>query len=147
MKELSFSGKKYPLNWDIYAHDKILEAAANAGYEWLGEWMDAAPLESYGTMLYELIRGGVRRYNFEIAMGYKGGEKIEMPDLPDEQRKDILSLIRANDIIDIKAAVNMCWQEAVKAEIPDDLKELMPDDDYLEIAAEIEKNSPESEKN
>lgn len=147
MKEVRFSEKKYPLNWDIYAHDRILSAASYAGYEKLGDWMDAVPHEAYGTILYELICGGVRRHNFEISMGYKGGEKIKMPELPDDQRKDILSLVRANNIIDIKAAVTVCWQEAVKAEVPDELKEFMPDDDYLEIAAEIEKEKPKSEKN
>lgn len=51
MKEIGFQDKKYPLNWDIYAHDRILQAAAEAGYKVLGEWMDTAPHESYGVML------------------------------------------------------------------------------------------------
>lgn len=147
MKEIGFQGKKYPLNWDIYAHDRILQTAAEKGFTTIGEWMEKAENEAYGIILYELICGGIRRHNFEVSMGFKGGRRIKMPELPDDQRKDILSLVRANNIIDIKAAVTVCWQEAVKAEVPDELKEFMPDDDYLEIAAEIEKEKPKSEKN
>lgn len=147
MKEFTFFGNKYPLYWDIYAHDRILQAAADAGYKNLGEWMDAEPTESYGVILYELMCGGIRRHNFEIAMGYKGGEKITMPDTPLEQRKDILSIARVSDISDIKMTVSLCWSEASKAEVPDELKKYMPDDEYMEIAAEIEREKPESEKN
>lgn len=147
MKELIFGGKKYPLNWDIYAHDKILQAAADAGYKRLGEWMDAKPNESYGLILYELICGGIRRHNFEISMGFKGGKKIKMPDLSSEQRKDILSVVRANDMINIKAIISICWEDANHSEVPEELKKYMPDDEYLEIAAELEKEKPESEKN
>lgn len=147
MKEIGFQDKKYPLNWDIYAHDRILQAAAEAGYKVLGEWMDAAPYESYGVILYELICGGIRRHNFEIAMGFKDGKKIKMPDLQPQQRKDILSVVRASDIIEIKAVVSLCWEEANKSVVPEELKKYMPDDEYLEIAAELEKEKPESEKN
>lgn len=147
MKEIGFHGKKYPLNWDIYAHDMIMQSAADKGYKTIGEWMDGAENEAYGVILYELICGGIRRHNFEVSMGFKGGKRIKMPDLPPEERKDILSCVRANDMVQIKAAVSMCWNEARHAEVPEELKKYMPDDDYLEIAAEIEKNSPESEKN
>lgn len=147
MKEIGFHGKKYPLNWDIYAHDVIMQSAADKGYKTIGEWMDGAENEAYGVILYELICGGIRRHNFEVSMGFKGGKRIKMPDLPPEERKDILSCVRANDMVQIKAAVSMCWNEARHAEVPEELKKYMPDDDYLEIAAEIEKNSPESEKN
>lgn len=147
MKEIGFQCKKYPLNWDIYAHDKILQSAADKGYKTIGEWMDEAENEAYGVILYELICGGIRRHNFEVSMGFKGGRRIKMPDLPPDERQNILSCVRANDMAHIKAAVSMCWNEARHAEVPDELKKYMPDDDYLEIAAEIEKNSPESEKN
>lgn len=147
MKEIGFHGKKYPLNWDIYAHDVIMQSAADKGYKTIGEWMDSAENEAYGVILYELICGGIRRHNFEVSMGFKGGKRIKMPDLPPEERKDILSCVRANDMVQIKAAVSICWNEARHAEVPEELKKYMPDDDYLEIAAEIERNSPESEKN
>lgn len=147
MKEIGFQGKKYPLNWDIYAHDVIMQSAADKGYKTIGEWMDNAENEAYGVILYELICGGIRRHNFEVSMGFKGGKRIKMPDMPPEERKNILSCVRANDMVQIKAAVSMCWNEARHAEVPEELKKYMPDDDYLEIAAEIEKNNPESEKN
>lgn len=147
MKEIGFQDKKYPLNWDIYAHDAIMQSAADKGYKTIGEWMDNAENEAYGVILYELICGGIRRHNFEVSMGFKGGKRIKMPDLPPEERKNILSCVRANDMVQIKAAVSMCWNEARHAEVPEELKKYMPDDDYLEIAAEIEKNNPESEKN
>lgn len=147
MKEIGFQGKKYPLNWDIYAHDRILQTAAEKGFTTIGDWMEKAENEAYGIILYELICGGIRRHNFEVSMGFKGGKRIKMPDLPPEERKNILSCVRANDMVQIKAAVSMCWNEARHAEVPEELKKYMPDDDYLEIAAEIEKNSPESEKN
>lgn len=147
MKEIGFQDKKYPLNWDIYAHDVIMQSAADKGYKTIGEWMDNAENEAYGVILYELICGGIRRHNFEVSMGFKGGKRIKMPDMPPEERKNILSCVRANDMVQIKAAVSMCWNEARHAEVPEELKKYMPDDDYLEIAAEIEKNNPESEKN
>lgn len=147
MKEIKFCGKRYPLNWDIYAHDKILQAAADAGYKNLGDWMDNCPIESDGVILYELICGGIRKHNFEVAMGFKGGKKLKMPDISPEQRKDILSLVRVDDMIDVKAVISCCWNIANNVTVPDELKKYMPDDEYLEIAAEIEKEKPESEKN
>ena len=42
MKEIGFQGKKYPLNWDIYAHDRILQTAAEKGFTTIGDWMEKA---------------------------------------------------------------------------------------------------------
>lgn len=147
MNEIVFQGKKYPLNWDIYAHDKILQTAAEAGHKVLGDWMDSSPKEADGTILYELICGGIRKHNFEVAMGFKGGKKIKMPDIPPEQRKDILSLVCIEDMKNVKAIISYCWNVANKVAVSDELKKYMPDDEYLEIAAELEKDKPESEKN
>lgn len=147
MREIGFGEKKRPLYWDIYAHDNILRACADAGYSTLGDWMTEKKPEAHGVILYELMCGGIRRHNFEVSMGFKGGEKLPMPDIAPEQRKDILTLAHVVDLAEIEHIINLCWLETSKAEVPDELKKYMPDDDYLEIAAEIEKNKPESEKN
>ena len=147
MREIGFGEKKYPLYWDIYAHDNILRACADAGYSTLGDWMTEKKPEAHGVILYELMCGGIRRHNFEVSMGFKGGEKLPMPDIAPEQRKDILTLAHVADLAEIEHIISLCWLEASKAEVPDELKKYMPDDDYMEVAAEIEKNKPESEKN
>lgn len=147
MREIGFGKKKYPLFWDIYAHDNILKACTDAGYSTLGDWMNEKKYESHGIILYELMCGGIRKHNFEVSMGFKGGEKIPMPDIASKQRKDILSLAHVSDLSEIEHVINLCWVEASKAEVPEELQKYMPDDDYMEIAAEIEKNKPDSEKN
>ena len=81
MREIGFGEKKYPLYWDIYAHDNILRACAGAGYSTLGDWMTEKKPEAHGVILYELMCGGIRRHNFEVSMGFKGGEKLPMPDI------------------------------------------------------------------
>lgn len=147
MYEIGYKGRKFPLRWDIYAHDEILKSCADAGYQSPGEWMSGEKLKSYGIILYELICGGIRAHNFDISLGLCGGKKMEFPAVEREKREDVLSLLRACDISKAETIINLCWTAASHAEMPDELKALMPDDDYLEIAAEIEKDKPESEKN
>lgn len=147
MREIGFGEKKYPIFWDIYAHDEILKASHEAGFGTLGEWMSSDPVGAYSIILCELMKGGARRHNYEVAQGYKNGDIIPMDDIAPEQCKTALCMLHARDFMKIEKTINLCWADASKAEVPDELKKYMPDDDYMEIAAEIEKNKPESEKN
>ena len=98
-------------------------------------------------MLVELINGGIRKKNAMLAAGFSSGEKETLFQMTDEEQESFLSLFRVVDFPAIQNAVIAEYIKAYQVEIPEKIKKNMPDDDYLEIEAEIEAEKDKDGKN
>ena len=147
MNSVKIGGVEYPLFWDIFANDKIFEASKESGCKNFGEWLESKDQHAYGTILYELICGGIRHHNSKIRMGLTAGEIIPLLNFPDDERYTIMSMARIRDFRALESMRDNCYTESSAVSVPDELKKYIPDDDYMEIAAMIEESKQGDEKN
>ena len=67
--------------------------------------------------------------------------------MTDEEQESFLSLFRVADFPSIQDAIILEYIKAYQVEIPEEIKKNMPDDDYLEIEAEMEAEKDKDGKN
>lgn len=147
MTAIKIHQKSYPLYWDLYAEKRISEKMGKERVfaDWLRE--EKNRFEHISFVLVELINGGIRKKNAMIAAGFSSGEKETVFQMTDEEQESFLSLFRVVDFPAIQNAVITEYIKAYQVEIPEEIKKNMPDDDYLEIEAEMEAEKDKDGKN
>jgi hypothetical protein len=139
--------KIYPLYWDLYAEKRISEKMGKERVfaDWLRDTENR--FEHISFVLVELINGGIRKKNAMIAAGFSSDEKETVFQMTDEEQESFLSLFRVADFPAIQDAIILEYIKAYQVEIPEEIKKNMPDDDYLEIEAEMEAEKDKDGKN
>lgn len=136
----------YQLYWDLYAENNI---SSRMGKERkFINWLNGEKrLQNLSFTLVELINGGIRRKNAWIAAGLESGEKESIFQMTEEEQESFLSLFGISDFAKIQDAVVSEYIKAYQIDIPEEIKKNMPDDDYLEIEAELEAEKDKDGKN
>lgn len=147
MTTIRICQKIYPLYWDLYAEKRISEKMGKERVfaDWLRDTENR--FEHISFVLVELINGGIRKKNAMIAAGFSSSEKETLFQMTDEEQESFLSLFRVVDFPAIQNAVIAEYIKAYQVEIPEEIKKNMPDDDYLEIEAEMEAEKDKDGKN
>lgn len=146
MANVKIGDRVYQLYWDLYAENNISNRMGTERK--FIDWINGKNrLQNLSFTLVELINGSIRRKNALITAGLESGEKESIFQMTEEEQEGFLSLFGISDFPKIQDAIISEYIKAYQIDIPEEIKKNMPDDDYLEIEAELEAEKDKDGKN
>ena len=146
MANVKIGDRVYQLYWDLYSENNISNRMGTERK--FIDWINGENrFSNISFTLVELINGGIRRKNALITAGFESGEKETIFQMTEEEKESFLSIFKLSDFTKIQDAIISEYIKAYQIEIPEEIKKNMPDDDYLEIEAELEAEKDKDGKN
>lgn len=146
MANVKIGDRVYQLYWDLYAENNISNRMGTERK--FIDWINGENrFSNISFTLVELVNGGIRRKNALITAGLESGEKETVFQMTEEEKESFLSIFKLSDFTKIQDAIISEYIKAYQIEIPEEIKKNMPDDDYLEIEAELEAEKDKDGKN